>query len=94
MAIIKKKTWPEYFEKILSGSKTFELRTTDFDIQEDDTLILQEWNPETKDYTGREIEKKAGFIFKSKIDELEKFWPKEEIEEYGLQVISLHDTDK
>ncbi len=94
MAIIKKKTWPEYFEKILSGSKTFELRTTDFDIQEDDTLILQEWNPETKDYTGREIEKKACFIFKSKIDELEKFWPKEEIEEYGLQVISLHDTDK
>ena len=62
MAIIKKKTWPDYFEKILSGSKTFELRTADFDIQEGDTFILQEWDSKTKDYTGREIRKKAGFI--------------------------------
>ena len=94
MAIIKKKTWPDYFEKILSGSKTFELRTADFEIQENDILILQEWDPKTKDYTGREIRKKVGFVGKWKLNELEEFWPKEDIEKYGLQVISLHDTDK
>jgi hypothetical protein len=94
MAIIKKKTWPALFEKILSGSKTFDLRTADFDIQENDTLVLQEWDPKTKDYTGREIEKKVGFVGKWKLKELEEFWPKKDIEKYGLQVISLHDIKK
>ena len=29
MAVVKKKTWPELFEKTLSGDKGFELRVTD-----------------------------------------------------------------
>jgi ASC-1-like (ASCH) protein len=48
MAIIKKKIWPEYFELVDSDKKRFELRLADFDIKEGDTLILEEWNPETK----------------------------------------------
>jgi hypothetical protein len=28
---IEKKCWPEFFEKILSGEKTFELRLADWD---------------------------------------------------------------
>jgi ribosomal protein S17 len=61
---IKKKTWPEYFEKILNGEKKFELRLADFDIHEGDTLILEEYNPKTKKYTGRTIRKKAKQIIK------------------------------
>ena len=53
MKKIEKKVWPEYFQEILDGKKTFELRLNDFDIKEGDTLVLKEWNPETKDYTGR-----------------------------------------
>jgi len=89
MTKMEKKVWPEYFQQILDGKKTFELRLYDFEISEGDTLVLREWSPDTKGYTGRVLEKKAGYVGKWKIDELTQFWPKEEIEKRGLQVISL-----
>lgn len=89
MKKVEKKIWPEYFQEIFDGKKTFELRLNDFDITEGDILILKEWDPQTKNYTGRELEKEVGYIAKWKIDELTKFWPREEIDDKGLQVISL-----
>lgn len=87
MASIKKKIWPEYFEGVVSGKKKYELRLNDFLITEGDTLILEEWDPKTKEYTGRKIEKKVAYVGKFNIDKL--FWSKEQIEEKGLQIISL-----
>jgi len=84
---IEKKILKEYFEAIASGKKKYELRLNDFEISEGDTLILREWNPETKMYTGRTINKKVTSVGRFKLDEL--FWPKEEIEEKGIQIISL-----
>ena len=49
----------KYFQEILEGKKTFELRLNDFDINEGDILVLKEWSPKTKDYTGRTLEKKV-----------------------------------
>ncbi len=89
MKKVEKKVWPEYFQKILEGEKTFELRLNDFDIQEGDIFFLREWDPKIKDYTGRELEKKVGFVGQWKINDLTVFWKKEEIEEKGLQIISL-----
>ena len=91
MKTIEKKVWPEYFEEILKGSKTFELRLNDFDIAERDKLILKEWDPTTKNYTGRIIEKMVGYVGRWKVKNLTKFWPKEDIEKNGLQIISLKD---
>lgn len=87
MATIEKKIWPEYYEAVASGKKKFELRLNDFEINDGDTLVLREWDPVTKDYTGRQTEKKVTFVGKFKIDQL--FWPEEEIKEKGIQVISL-----
>ena len=87
MAIIKKKIWPEYFEAIVSGKKKFELRLNDFDVSEGDTLLLEEWDPKTQKYTGRKIEKKVTYVAKLTIDKL--FWPKKDIEEKGIQIISI-----
>lgn len=86
---IEKKVWPEYFQEIIEGNKTFELRLNDFEINTGDILVLKEWNPETKEYTGRELEKEVGYVGKWKIDDLTKFWPIEDIESKGVQVISL-----
>jgi len=88
---IEKKVWPEYFQQIIDGKKTFELRLNDFDISEGDTLALNEWDPTTKDFTGRTLEKTVGYVGRWKIDELTKFWPRKDIDEKGLQVISLKD---
>jgi ASC-1-like (ASCH) protein len=86
MAIIKKKIWPEYFELVSSGKKKFELRLADFNIVEGDTLLLEEWDPKTKEYTGRTIEKKVSFVLKFKLND---FGQENVINEKGLIVIQL-----
>lgn len=89
MVIIRKKTWPEYFELVKSGRKKFELRVADFEINEDDTtLVLEEWDPQTKEYTGRKLEKKAGYTLKVGLGQ---FGQKELIEKHGIYVIQLED---
>jgi hypothetical protein len=87
MAIIKKKTWPDYFEKVLSGKKNYDLRLNDFEVNEGDTLVLEEWDPKTEEYTGRKMEKKVTYVGRFRMDNL--FWSEEQIKEKGLQVISL-----
>lgn len=86
MAKIRKKVWPEYFEKILLGEKKFEVRLADWKCKPGDILILEEWDPKTGKYTGRKIEKKVTYVLKTKDI---KFWSKEEIEKYGLQIIGF-----
>jgi len=88
MAVIKKKTWPEYFELVKSGRKRFDLRMADFDIKEGDILILEEWDPKTKKYTGRKVEKKVGYTLKFSIDQ---FGQKDLIEKHGIYAIQLED---
>lgn len=83
---IEKKTWPEMFEAVRSGKKTFELRLADWQCQEGDILVLKEWDPKRKKYTGRVLEKKVTFVLKTKDI---KFFSKEEIEKYGFQVIGF-----
>jgi hypothetical protein len=48
----KLKTWTEYFKKVVSGEKTFEIRKNDRDFQIGDTVILEEWNAHSG-YTGK-----------------------------------------
>ena len=83
---IEKKATPEYFELIKSGKKNFEVRLADWECKEGDTLVLREWDPKTKSYTGREIEKRVGFVLKTK--DLDSF-SEEEIKKYGYQIIGL-----
>jgi Domain of unknown function (DUF3850) len=46
------KVWPEYFEALVEGRKTFELRKDDRGFAVGDVLDLREWKPETEQYTG------------------------------------------
>jgi len=86
MAIIKKKIWPENFEEVASGKKNFEVRLNDFDISEGDTLVLEEWDPNTKSYTDRSIKKNVTYVKKLTVD---SFGQGKEIIEKGFQVISI-----
>lgn len=83
---IEKKVQPPYFEAILKGDKNFEVRLNDFECNEGDILVLREWDPEKKDYTGRTLEKKITYIVKTR--DL-PFWTKEEVEKNGYQIIGF-----
>jgi len=86
MKRIEKKTWPVLFEKVLNGEKNFDLRIAEFDCEIGDVLVLREWDPDTKDYTGRQLEKTITFVMKTK--DL-KFWSQEDIDELGFVVMSF-----
>ena len=74
MKIHELKILPEYFEKLLDGSKTFELRKDDRGFKVGD-IILKEYIPGYRDwtgpeeviieekYTGRENKKKISYIY-------------------------------
>jgi len=86
MTAIRKKVWPEYFEKIISGKKKVSLRLADFKINEGDTLVLEEWDKDKKEYTGRKVEVIATYILKTKG---QTFWHQEEVNKYGFQIIQF-----
>jgi ribosomal protein S17 len=86
MSRIEKKMWPESYEKVLSGEKTYDIRLADWTIEPGDTIVFREWDPSNKKYTGRIMQRKVGYVGKTKDWEV---WPKEDIEKYGFQVISL-----
>lgn len=56
------KLWPQFFEDILRGEKTFELRRSEErGFRPDDILCLQEWNPDIQEYTGREMRRRVTY---------------------------------
>jgi hypothetical protein len=56
------KTWPEFFHQVERGVKTFEIRKYDRPFCMGETLLLQEWEPEKKEYTGKEIKREITYI--------------------------------
>lgn len=86
MTIIKKKTWKEGFEKILSGEKTFDARLANFECKPGDILVLEEYDPKTKKYTGRKIEKEITFVLNTKT---QKYWTQSDINNEGLQIMGF-----
>jgi len=57
------KSWPHLFEATLSGAKTHDMRrAVDRDYRVDDILCLQEFEPKTGHYTGRELNVRITYI--------------------------------
>ncbi len=84
--VVKKKIWPGYFARVVAGQKKFELRLGDFAIGEGDTLVLEEWDPQSKRYSGRSVEPTVtGVLTPKEIS----FWSAEDVERYGYQIIQI-----
>jgi hypothetical protein len=63
------KTWPSFFEAVLSGAKTFEVRLDDRGFQAGDTVTLREYDPDMprksvlgEPYTGRNLLARIGYV--------------------------------
>ncbi|WP_461632044.1 ASCH/PUA domain-containing protein [Labilibaculum euxinus] len=56
------KILPEYFEEVVKGTKTFEVRKNDRGFEVGDILILAEYSISIQSFTGRVIEKKVTYI--------------------------------
>ena len=56
------KLWPEYFDVVASGVKSFEVRKNDRKFAVGDELLLREWEPRTESYTGRVTRKRVTYM--------------------------------
>lgn len=56
------KTHPEYFKAIVDGFKTFDIRINDRPFKPGDSILLQEYKPDDKTYTGREWSGNISYI--------------------------------
>ena len=56
------KIWPEYYTAMMFGNKSFEVRKNDRNYKNGDYLMLREWNPKTKEYTGRTLTRQISYI--------------------------------
>lgn len=61
---VEKKILPEFFRHIMDGSKTFEICKDEDNIQPGDTLILREWDKETRLYSGRKDEEIITYVLR------------------------------
>lgn len=57
------KCWPGYFSDLVSGYKKFEVRKgTDRIYQPGDELLLKEYTPNSRFYTGRELRMRVTYV--------------------------------
>jgi ASC-1-like (ASCH) protein len=61
------KTLIVYYQHVVSGIKTFEVRLMDRPFKVGDKLLLQEFNSENLDYTGSESEYRITYIMTSEM---------------------------
>ncbi len=84
----EKKCWPASFQAILEGKKTFDIRLADWTCKPGDILILKEYDPEKKAYTGRTLERTITYISTTKNWNV---WPTQDIEQHGFQILALQE---
>lgn len=69
MNMVQMKILPNFFQAVVDGDKTFEIRKDDREIRVGDLLLLKEW--ENDSYTGRGVIRRVCYILRN-------------AEEYGL----------
>lgn len=57
---------PKYFKEIVDGNKNFEVRKNDRNYKIGDTLILKEYDPIKKNFTGNYAKTTVMYILKDK----------------------------
>lgn len=60
--IIGLKIYPEFFDEVFKGYKTFEVRKNDRDFKVGDVILLKEWDPKKEEYTGRKTIRQITYI--------------------------------
>lgn len=85
MAVIDKKIWPDMFDN--DKKLPVDYRMADFELKDGETIRYREWNPETKQYTGREYEKVVKRV--TKHESPTRYWKPEDLEKYGFYIIEF-----
>ena len=58
------KTWPQFFDAVVDGRKASEARRNERGRAGGDSLSLLEWDPSTKEFTGRAHECEVTYMLR------------------------------
>jgi len=83
MKTVEKKLWPDYFDADRLAPTDFKL--ADFDLQDGDQIRFREWDPATKQYTGREYTRTVKRV--TKHESPTRYWQQEELDKHGMYII-------
>jgi len=86
MVIVRKKIWPKWFEIMKAKRRNAELRLADFKIKPSDILLLEEWDPKKKEYTGKLLRKKVKKVIKLNLLD---FYTAKDLKKYGCYLIEF-----
>ncbi|OHA01453.1 MAG: hypothetical protein A3H71_02255 [Candidatus Sungbacteria bacterium RIFCSPLOWO2_02_FULL_48_13b] len=86
MRTIEKKIRPEFFRLVKPRKKNVETRLADFKISAGDVLILKEWDPKKKNFTGRVLRRKVRAVNRTYTHTIHS---PAEIKKYDLITIEL-----
>lgn len=60
------KTWPQFYQPVVDQIKNFEGRKDDRNYQIGDYLVLREFHPDMRAYTGRKIVRRVTYVLHAK----------------------------
>lgn len=86
MATVEKKSWPELFEAVRTRRKKHDYRLGTLRVKVGDVLLLREWSPKTKRYTGRTLHRTVTYVSRTR---LQRFWSKQLVAKHGFTILSL-----
>ena len=86
MAVVRKKLWPKWFTRMKKEKRNAELRLADFKIKKGDILILEEWDPKKKEYTGKMLRKKVKKVIRLNLLD---FYTAKDLKKYGCYLIEF-----
>ena len=58
------KTWPQFYRAVARGDKRFEVRKDDRAYQAGDVLVLQEYDPERREFNGPSVRVRVTFVLR------------------------------
>lgn len=67
--------------------ETLDFRLADFELEVGDEIVFQEWDPQKKEYTGREYRKKVKEMLKC--ESPTRYWKQEELEKQGWYLMKF-----
>lgn len=58
------KSWPEFFQPLMDGTKTFEIRFDDRHYAVGDVLHIREYDDRAGKFTGREVRRRVTYLLR------------------------------
>ncbi len=74
------------FQRLSNSKKSTDVRLADFELNEGDVIVFEEYSPLTKEYTGKVLKKTVTNIKKIKVTDFNSI---EDITKHGHYVIEL-----